>query len=216
MEFIDSIETKELSLLYISQFLPKDPIIVESGAHIGRNTIKMKNFWPESIIYAFEPAKYIYQQLIKNTQNYKNIFCYNIALSEKIGTQEMYISYGQSTAVSSLYEPISNLSKDIIFKIENVESETFASWANKNNIKKVDFFWLDMQGAELLLLKYAKFLLKNTYSIFIEVNLIERYKNIPLYFEVINFLEKENFIAIAKSSIKNNKINILFINKNIV
>lgn len=216
LKSLDSIETKELSLTYISKFISKDdPIIIEAGAHIGRNTIKMKKIWPKSKIYAFEPVNYLYNQLIKNTKNYNNIFCYNIAFSDNIGKKTMYVSYGRSTAISSLYIPTDNITKnkDIAFKIELIDTDTFDNWANKNNIKNIDFFWLDMQGSELLLLDHAIFFLKNTQAIFIEVNLIERYKDIPLYFDVMNFLEKLNFVAVAKSTCKNYKMNILFINK---
>ena len=53
--------------------LPRHPIIVEAGAHIGVDSIEMAILWPEGHIYAFEPVKGHLSKLIENTMNHSNI-----------------------------------------------------------------------------------------------------------------------------------------------
>ena len=56
----------QLSRHSIKQFLPKNPVIVEAGAHIGRDTLKMHAIWPQATIHAFEPVPPLFKQLKKN------------------------------------------------------------------------------------------------------------------------------------------------------
>ncbi len=210
---LDDIETVEISKQFISQFLPKNPVIVEAGGHIGRDAIRMAKFWHEATIYSFEPVKELYDKLVLNTGNYNNIFCYNLALYSKVDILTMYVSSGRSTALSSLFEPLTDLSShpETKFQLQEVKSITLTLWAKENNITYVDFFWFDMQGAELSVLKSSKDIIKTAKAIFIELNLIKRYKDIPLYNELLDWFEENNFRPVAKDKLKHNKVNILFV-----
>src|SRR5579885_3078300 len=89
----------------IAHYLPKNPVIIEAGAHYGRDTIKMSKIWPQATIHAFEPVPELFTILKNNTQKYDNIFCYPYALSNSCGTKNFFVSSGRSTATSSLFEP---------------------------------------------------------------------------------------------------------------
>ncbi|CDK31045.1 FkbM family methyltransferase [Candidatus Babela massiliensis] len=211
---LDDIETVEISKQFISQFLPKNPVIVEAGGHIGRDAIRMAKFWHEATIYSFEPVKELYDKLVLNTSIYNNIFCYNFALSNKVESLNMYVSSGRSTALSSLFEPLTDLANhpETKFQLQEVKSTVLELWAKENNITYVDFFWFDMQGAELTVLESSRNIIKTAKAIFIELNLIKRYKDIPLYNELLEWFEENNFSPVAKDKLKYNKVNILFVN----
>jgi hypothetical protein len=57
-----------ISKEYIARFLPPNPIIVEAGAHSGKDTLSMCMLWPSGTIYAFEPIPAIFEQLVERTK----------------------------------------------------------------------------------------------------------------------------------------------------
>lgn len=184
---------------YIAQFLPKNPVIVEAGAHIGRDTKKMARLWPNSTIHAFEPIPELFISLQKKTAGLPNVHRYNCALSNKTGTALMYESGGRSTAVSSLLTPIAEqfVQPEAIttFTAIEVKTITLDDWARQHNINAVDFLWLDMQGYELAALQAAPELLKTVRVIHAEANRIPRYQGMPLYAELSAWLLEQGFIV---------------------
>lgn len=204
------IKVDKISKEYIKNFLPENPIILEAGAHIGRDTIKMAKLWPNSKIYAFEPVPELFKELEIKAKKFNNIFCYNLALGQKNEPRKFFVSSGRSTAVSSLYEPGQELKEENIFNEINVDVVNLDNWAKENKIKKIDFMWLDMQGAELEVLEAAPTIIKNTQVLLIEANLSQRYKNISLYQEIIDKISLMGFEPIAQDAPRHEKVNILF------
>lgn len=199
----------------IAHYLPPNPVIVEAGAHIGRDTKKMYTIWPKCTIHAFEPVPELFAELTKNVAKYSNVFCYPYALSSQIMTTTLYKSGGRSTATSSLYEPMGYLQEhpETFFTPITVQTITLDSWAKQNTIHTVDMLWLDMQGGELAALQGAQELLKRVSVIHTEVALNERYKNAPLYPEIKNWLEKHGFSVAYEALGKSHWGNVLFVRK---
>lgn len=180
---------------HIAQFLPSNPVIIEAGAHIGRDTRKMIRLWPDAIIHAFEPVPSLFQCLQKNVWTYNSIFCYSYALSDKTGVTDFYVSSGRSTATSSLLRPKKHLLEHPTTHFEKIRTQTITldEWSKKYLVKKVDFMWLDMQGAELMALEAGTELLKSVKALLVEVALCERYENNPLYEKVKSWLYLQGF-----------------------
>ena len=142
--FISILEAFPLS--DISQFLPENPIILEAGANDGSDTISMANFFPKCTIYAFEPFDWAFEILTKKTSGFSNIHIFNTALGAFDGHTIFYQNDPNTNffAQSSLYKP------DITHKcfpkgaIEKVVSICkLDTWAKENNIRNIDFLWLD-------------------------------------------------------------------------
>lgn len=181
---------------YIKKFLPKKPVIVEAGAHIGSDTIEMSKLWPKGSIYAFEPIPHLFGQLIRNTEHLRNIRCYPFALSEKRGISKMFVSSGESDASSSLLPPKEHLvehPKTFFLSTIEVQTTTLDLWAMENRVNKVDLLWLDMQGCELPALKASPCILRKVLVIYIEVFLKELYEGVSLYQEVRQWLKDNGF-----------------------
>ncbi len=181
---------------YFLQYLPSNPVIIEAGAANGVDTIEMAQIWSRGNIYAFEPIPKLYEQLILNTKKYKNIKCFSYALSNTVELKEIFVSGGSSEFSSSLLIPKEHLSEhpEVIFseKIQ-VQTITLDSWAEKNNIDRVDMLWLDLQGAEPAVLKASPKILSTVKLIYTEVSLKELYEGTPLYPEFRDWLKKQNF-----------------------
>ena len=201
---------------YFKSFLPENPIILEAGAHKGSDTVELAKIWPEGTIHAFEPVPQLYKKLKKHTRNYKNILCYPLALGDTTGLYKMYISTGASDASSSLLPPKDLLSifPSIYFDDTlQVATLTLDDWAKENNIISIDFFWLDLQGMELKVLKSGSTILKTVKAIYSEVSSIEGYENQDLYLELREWLEKQGFY-VEREAVENGEGNVFFLRNN--
>jgi FkbM family methyltransferase len=207
--------SRNISKKIIEYYLPPNPIIVEAGAHIGRDTRKMNIAWPTSTIHAFEPVPELFAILSHNVLPNSNIFCYPLALSNITGITTLFMSSGRSTATSSLLEPTKQFRKsDTIFTPIEIQTTTLDDWAQKYYINRVDCLWLDMQGAELLVLKASPTLLKTVSVIYTEVNFIQRYKGMPLYPEIKQWLIEQGFTIVHEACKSSDWGNILCVRLN--
>jgi 2-O-methyltransferase len=205
--------SRNISKKIIAQYLPQNPAIIEAGAHIGRDTLKMIKEWPTSIIHAFEPVPDLFIHLSTNVAHTTQVICYPYALSSKTGRSTLFMSSGRSTATSSLLEPTlyKETHPDTLFMPIQVDTITLDDWAQKYNVDHIDGMWLDLQGAELIALQAAPTLLKTVSMIYMEVNFIERYKNMPLYPDIKQWLAKQGFNVELEAFDQSEWGNVLFI-----
>lgn len=189
-------------LSIIEPLLPTNPIVIEAGAYDGSDSIYMAYYWKQGKIYSFEPVPELYAKVIANTKNIQNICAYQIALSDKQGETDFFVSSDITqpdipTGSSSLLPPTKNLDvvPNMVFKKKiRVQTMTIDQWAEKNNVNHVDFIWLDTQGSEFLILKGSPKILKTVKAILLEVEFIEAYKGQALFGDIKEWLESEGFI----------------------
>ena len=117
--------------------------------------------------------------------------------------KKLYI-LGKRPGSSSMYKPNSNTFDLYDFKKKNfpifditdeidIECTTIKESLNKFKVNNLDFLKIDTQGSELELLKgiggYFPLLMK------IEAQVIPMYKNVPTWSELVNHLEKINYMT---------------------
>ena len=205
-----------IPLSYMKNFLPQNPIIVEAGAHKGKDTIKLSKTWPKGFVHAFEPVPELFSQLLKATKKKQNVACYPFALSDNSGKSRIFISGGISDGSSSLLKPQEHIKlfPDVTFdKFIDVDTITLDGWAQKYTIQQIDLLWLDLQGMELNVLKSGLKLLKNVRVVYTEVSLVETYKNAPLYPEFRQWLADKGF-KVQREEITGLMGNVLFVRQN--
>lgn len=208
-----------VSKKYIAQFLPEKPVIIEAGAHKGYDTIEMKQQWPHAIIHSFEPLESLYRDLLNNVKNLNAVTCYKLALSNKNGTASFFVSSGQGDGSSSLLQPKEHLTihPNVLFKEKiDVQTITLDTWAQKNNITKVDLLWLDLQGSELDVLKASPMIVQTVQVIYTEVSLLETYSEVPLYPEFRSWLEQQGFSVVREELPWQDMGNVLFVRTNLL
>jgi len=186
----------------LRKYLPANPVIIDCGAHVGADSVELAKIFPKASVHSFEPVPTIYNHLKQNTRHYQNITCYQLALNDNNGIAKMYVSSGSSDASSSLLVPTGHLSEhpDIYFD-NTIEAKTITldSWASQNNIKQVDFLWLDMQGAEFNMLTASVDILPTVKAIHAEVSTRETYKGGVLYNDFKKWLEERGFVVSAEA-----------------
>jgi FkbM family methyltransferase len=176
-------------------YLPKNPVILDCGAHDGTDSIELIEILGGSL-HAIEAVPQIYKGLLYNVAGFKNIHTYNLVLGANNGKINFYVSHGNNGASSSFLKPKLHMSDhpEITFE-ETIELPCLMldEWAAQNNIKKIDFMWLDMQGAEKLVINASKTIIKTVKAIFCEVSTRETYESVAVYDEFKKFMKGIGF-----------------------
>lgn len=205
----------------IKKYSPKDPVILEAGASDGTDTIEFPKLFPNSKIYAFEPVSKNYSVLSSRVSNLKNVFIFRLALSDKNESCEINISknvnkLNSTASSSSLLKPKEHISfhPEIVFDTkETVEATTIDSWAQKNNISKIDVLWLDLQGMEYKVLKASPVILETVKVVYSEVSLKEMYEDSLLYEDFKKWMSQQGF-SVKKEYLQWEDMgNVLFVRK---
>jgi FkbM family methyltransferase len=187
---------EKISKVVLKKYLSSNPVIVDCGAHDGADTIELANLFKHSSICAFEPIEHLFNKLKARPNPQKNIKYFQLALADKTGTMDFYVSEGESDASSSLLEPKHHLidHPETVFNSKiSVKTSTLDSWAKNNGIDKVDLLWLDMQGFELNMLRESKKILNTVSVIHTEVSTRETYKGVAPYAAYRSFLKERGF-----------------------
>ena len=193
------------ALAIAARFLSAQPVILEAGSYHGETALAMARRWPRSTIYSFEPVPELFAIVKRNTEAFKNIHPSELALGDKVGTAVFHLSTmagkpDASLGSGSLLEPSHHLEGFPWVKFDNaitVSTTTIEAWAKDHHVEKIDFIWLDVQGAEFTVLKAAGAILKTVRVIMAEVEFVELYKGQSLYAEMKPWLEARGFAQVA-------------------
>mgnify|MGYP006308535241 CR=1 FL=1 len=133
------------------------PYIIDAGANIGLSVIFFKQSFPDAKIVAFEPDKSVFKILKNNIDqfNYNDIEIINKALWDNNNPIE-FMPEGADAGRIAFNGEITNTIR--------VETTKLSKYLNN----KVDFLKIDIEGAELRVLKEARNKLKMVERIFIE------------------------------------------------
>lgn len=180
-------------------------VIIEAGGHMGEDTFKLCDMFPNATIITLEPNPKLYARL-KNNKHH-NLLVFNDALSDHVGDTEFHIDAnpdGLMGASSILpphpdYLPYLNGEKIIAVKCTTLENffETFVIIYNSTFYRKInlilDLLWLDIEMMEYRVLKASEQMLKNIRYIYLEIS----YSNFRLgqggYDETNNLLVSNGF-----------------------
>jgi len=146
------------SFQLFSTLLKPGNIILDVGANSGVYSIfYSKLVGDKGRVYAFEPDTSNYSLLQKNLRlnNCNNVLVYNFALSNKESAVEM-ISYNPENSNLKLQGDSFKYMKEISDKSETasgIKACKLDDLEEIKNISKIDFFKIDVEGAEFLVLQ---------------------------------------------------------------
>jgi len=171
--------------------IKKRDVVVDIGAHIGIFSIFASKF--ASKLYAFEPMNDNFIILKENIEinRIKNAHLFKMAVSNKTGQRELFISDTNSGGHSFYHDQ--NYSQKVI--VPTISLEDFIS---SNKISTIDFLKMDCEGGEYdIILNCPSRILGIIKKISMECHNIDSDKNIYLLRE---FLEKNKFTLEVKSN----------------
>lgn len=223
-DFQPIIKSELSSLLYQS----RTKVIFDIGACTGEDTVEYIKLFPNTSFHCFEPRNDNVMGMRLRFEKLKvaNINICECALSDYEGTTTFYISSGRpeksnmewdyGNKSSSILPPSTLLNKHYPWLNFDTSIKVFTTtlerYCDKNNIRDIDFVHMDVQGAELSVLRGAGKLLKKIKLIWLEVENIELYEHQPLKRDVQLFMKKYKFIQVKDTSMGKIAGDCLFLN----
>ncbi len=133
------------------------PYIIDCGANMGLSVLYFALTYPGAEIIAFEPEAPIYNLLLRNieTYNLKNVQVFRKALWNELTTLNFYTDTGMGGSVENAF---SDQQPAV------VETALLSSFITK----PVDFLKIDIEGAELTVLKECASKLHLVENLFVE------------------------------------------------
>jgi len=174
------------------------PVIFDVGAYIGQITAKYKTLWPNSTIYSFEPFPDSFKKLQKKSKAYNLVKPFRLAVSDRAGVRKLYVNPDRSC--NSLLQRPENVRKYYHGKAGNIATvevnvTTIDDFCRKESIPKIHILKLDVEGAELMVLRGAvgKLAENSIELIYTEIMFIPHYKGGVMFYELCNFLSKFDY-----------------------
>lgn len=207
----------ELSNLFINiiKFLQ-----IDSFFEIGALSANFSSFLKKDLknVIAFEASPQAYEIMKKNLDGFEYI---NLAVSDIDGIIGINVIDSNTDDLENMlgFDSIlkRNNESSIKFNTVDVESTTLDSFI-KN--KKIDIqssaLLLDVEGAEINVLKGSAKCLNNTKAIFIKMNMIDIWENQSTINNINNTLCEKGFIPIARDFINDAQYNVVYVSSDIL
>jgi FkbM family methyltransferase len=191
----------------VSFFKKNIHVIFDVGCKDGSNLFYLLNQFPNSTIYGFEPHPFNYKKLLNEISSLKidshKIITNSAILSDVNSEIPLNIFFNSGSDNSSIlrnYKQSSILNLNEHFKENGLSVETtlkidsyrLIDFVNSNNISVIDFLQLDIDGAELLILKGAERFIKNIKMLSFKVQ-PQIYLDQPLNSEIENYCKSNGF-----------------------
>lgn len=120
----------------------KDDIVIDFGANIGIFSLYAEEKLAKTI-YAFEPIKEYADLFRKNLEKYSNINFFQSAISYKDGKSEIIFNIEDNTILKDVWLEQNWKIDDKKEEIELISINNFM-----NNLEKVDYLKIDIEGSE--------------------------------------------------------------------
>jgi FkbM family methyltransferase len=143
-------ETAELA--FAGRFLRPGMTVLDLGAHQGLYALlASRKVGPKGRVFAFEPSPRERRALRLNVVLNRcwNVSVQGTALGSENGEAEFFIVRGEQTGCNSLRPPMLHRATAFV----NVKIIRLDDWLSQGRIDRVDFIRMDVEGAELTVLK---------------------------------------------------------------
>jgi FkbM family methyltransferase len=151
---------EEAEQKFLLRFLQPGMTVLDLGAHYGLYTLlASKRVGRGGRVIAFEPSPRERQKLQRHLQvnRCQNVQVEGVAVGSTDGTAELYVCMAQATSYNSLRPPAVD-DPTVQIQVPLVKLDTYLEQAH---IGTVDFIKMDVEGAELGVLKGASNLLRH-------------------------------------------------------
>lgn len=161
---------ESIELDFLQKFIQPDSVIIDVGANIGYHSIYFAKLASDGLVISIEPSLDVYEILIKNVKEYKNVIPINIAVHDKYGISNFYVT--EDNAYSSLKDT----KRKKIIKIDRVL--TFPLDHFIYVLTRLDLIKIDVEGTEKAVIQSG-------------IKLIEKYKPV-IFMEIYKGLNSND------------------------
>ena len=208
--------------------------ILDVGACEGVEGITFAELFPDARVYSFEPAPANVTRIMNNYQTITDdvksrINLVPAALSDKTKTITFHaidevkastraVNYGMGSILEIINPDILPWHHSVQMPVE-AQAYTMDDWMQQQNITTVDAVWMDVQGAELMVLKGAEKALENIQVIMTEAGIIPYYFGHTMKADIDAYLFERGFMEIEDSKLNHDQgleVNTIYINKRFI
>lgn len=178
--------------------VPTQKSVLHVGAHMGEEVEAYRRFGFNQI-HLVEANPEILPALSEKFANDKSVEIISVALGDELGEVEFSVHKTQKGGMESAsilklarlgqIVPVFSSEKTYTVPLYTIDSLV----ANATIPETVGLLTVDVQGAELLVLRGAQMFLQGVEAVICEVNLIENYEGCPLEADVAEHLLKAGF-----------------------
>lgn len=116
---------------------PSDGLMLDIGANIGNHSLMYNHYFPNLEIWAFEPIFENFKLLKENTENIKNVLCFNVGVGSRTGVVNFSIVEENNYGTYTVSPVVGN--QNMILSLDDLEFSD----------KKITFIKIDVEGHEL-------------------------------------------------------------------
>jgi FkbM family methyltransferase len=188
--------------------------ILDAGACEGDSAVRYARLFPKARIYAVEPLPGNLAMITRNVAEYgtPNVTPVEGCLSDADGEAVFHVSSGSPLEHFDTDQDwdFGNKSSSLLAPERTVEVHPWLEFGDEVTVKTmrldglaarlgvdaIDFFHLDVQGAELMVLQGAGTLLPRIRTLWLEVEAVELYRGQPVKSDMGEFLRRAGFVRL--------------------
>lgn len=186
-------EISEKLILELSK--KKCPSLIDIGANIGLITINVISKIPNVKVFAFEPGPHqnaLLKKTIKKNNLEKNVRLFDTALSYQEGYSNFFIHHTKHASGDGLIDTGRAGNSEII----KIQTTTLDMWWKINNNPPVDAIKIDVEGAELWILKGAEQLIKSLTPFIIMEFYTPHFEKYPFNeYDILNWFFQNGYVV---------------------
>ena len=187
------------------------PAILEIGCNDGEHTLWFLNAFEAPRIFCFEPEPRAISRFKRNVGCRSGVTLVPLAVSDTNGSVEFYQSSGQPPwegfdhlektgwdYSGSIKKPKEHLNVLPWIKYESkirVPTKTIDAWNEEVGLKMIDFIWMDVQGAELSVIRGMEKTLSKVRYLYTEYSDKEMYEGQPTLKQILESLPSFEVVA---------------------
>ncbi len=195
------------------------PLILDVGAHVGQSNQLFRRMFPAATIWSFEPDPDSFARLTASVDAALPGGCVQVAFADRVGTAAFHRNPIGHT--NSLYarNPDSQDSIDQVRARAEGRDATPVSerievpvgrvddWCAAQGIGAIDLLKIDVQGAEVDVLRGASTILLDTMTVAVEISFFDLYERSNSFHDVESLLHPAGLRLYALAEVSDNPMN---------
>ena len=175
------------------------PCIVDVGGNIGQSIDAYRALFPDSRIFTIEPLPDCFDTLVKRFGGHGHVHLEQMALADSTGIRPFYST--RCRTASSLLLPDETVREKSLkgnydFDTIQIKVDTLDNFCTRHRIELIDVLKIDVQGAEISVLKGAEKLLKqnSVRMIYLEVIFADNYQGQSGFIPITEYLDHFGYV----------------------
>lgn len=142
--------------------VPDVKTIVDVGANLGATSLLFSCWYPNAMIYSFEPQRDVYEILVRNSQRNGNARCFNVGLFNADRRLPLYKSWVEA-GTASIGKSFLNTPN-----MEEIQLRDAATFLQEQGVNEIDILKIDTEGCEVHILESLRKKLARIWVIYLE------------------------------------------------